>query len=255
MIRSLIRGSLRRIGMPVAVVAAVCGPAVDTAGAQQPVLDAPSSIEFRRARLMVSSRVGALMYDGQTPLIDMWTSELSLERSDFVATVAGLDLMMHLIGPFDVLVSADWSVLERSSRSRSGFVEGTAQTTRIESFPAIHAGLHVRLYDPGRSANAWAVGAHAGAGVFRYRIEQAGIFTEFHDPDESFEAEYASADQAPVGIVGLSIERRFTSSFGLVVDARYRFAEADLLGSYSDFETIDLSGVQLTAGLRWIAGG
>ena len=204
---------------------------------------------------MVSVRGGALVHNARDGVFDLWTSDLTLKSSDFVSQVAGFDLMVNVVGPIDLFVGGDWSVVDLQSRSSRGITEATAQQTRIESFPALYAGLHARIYDPGRSADAWSVGVQAGAGVFRYRIEQSGVFTDFDEPLLQVEGQYVSTDEAPVAVAGLSIDRRLTSSFALLVDARYRYAVADARGDFADFDEVDLSGFQLSAGLRVVFGG
>lgn len=216
--------------------------------------DSSSNKDDATSRWSVSARAGALAYGTQGNLFGMVKRELTLERSDFVAAAGGVDVMFRIGGPLDVFVSGDWSRVNASSTARGTTVVPANQDTSLESYPAVYGGLHLRLRDSAQPSNKWGVGLLAGLGQVRYRLEQSGVFPDAFDRPDVITHNYASANTAMIGVVGLVLDRSLNDAWAFVLDSRYRRATAGMNGDYAAFDEIDLSGLQFSAGLRLRAG-
>lgn len=216
--------------------------------------DSSSNSDDATSRWSVSARAGALAYGTQGNLFGMVKRELTLERSDFVAAAGGVDVMFRIGGPLDVFVSGDWSRVNASSTARGTTVVPANQDTSLESYPAVYGGLHLRLRDSAQPSNKWGVGLLAGLGQVRYRLEQSGVFPDAFDRPDVITHNYASANTAMIGVVGLVLDRSLNDAWAFVLDSRYRRATAGMNGDYAAFDEIDLSGLQFSAGLRLRAG-
>ncbi|MGH7462062.1 MAG: hypothetical protein ACREMA_13710, partial [Longimicrobiales bacterium] len=85
-------------------------------------------------------------------------------------------------------------------------------------------------------------------GLIWYELEQEGWFVDYLDLD-IFEDSLRSSGSAPIGTAFLGTEWWPADRFGLTLEGRYSLARADLRQQFTDFERIDLSGFQFTAGL------
>ena len=206
------------------------------------------------SRWSVSVRAGALAYGTQGNLFGMVKRELTLGRSDFVAAAGGVDVMFRVGRPLELFVSGDWSRVNASSTARGTTVTSANQDTSLESYPAVYGGLHLRLRDSAQPSNKWGLGLLAGLGQVRYRLEQTGVFPDAFDRPDVITHNYASANTAMIGVVGLVLDRRLNDAWAFVLDSRYRRATAGMNGDYAAFDEIDLSGLQFSAGLRLRAG-
>jgi hypothetical protein len=203
-----------------------------------------------------SVRAGPALPQASGDLFSFLTSELTLEKKDFNAVAFAGDLSVRVAPRIDLQVGVGYA----SSEKRSEFQdwEGTddlpvEQTTRLRRTP-ITGGLRYLLKERGRSVGEYAfvpsniqpyVGV--GAGVMFYQLEQNGEFVDFETFD-IFAAELTSEGWGPLlqvfGGTDLWLGR-----FGVTLDARYMWSNADLENDFEDFGKIKLNGLQLTAGL------
>jgi hypothetical protein len=106
------------------------------------------------------------------------------------------------------------------------------------------------VYRFGRSGVRPYIGA--GGGLLWWRLREEGDFIDFSDPDlPVVYATYQSDDTTweLIGLAGLEFPLSFQWRF--FAEGRYRWAEDELSGDFAGFGTIDLSGIELTAGFSY----
>jgi hypothetical protein len=92
----------------------------------------------------------------------------------------------------------------------------------------------------------------AGGGLLWWRLREEGSFIDFADPDLPIVYASYQADGTTWELLGLAgLEIPFSFRWRFFLEGRYRWAEADLDGDFAGFGTIDLSGVELTAGFSY----
>lgn len=212
---------------------------------------------FGTPRGSVTFRVGGNHPAASGDLFQFMTDQMTLGRGDFAAVTGGIDLAVRVHRQADLVVGFSSAVSESRSEFRD-YVETNdmpiRQTTELKRTP-LTAGLKVHLTPRGRSLGRYAfipskvnpyVGA--GGGIMWYRIEQNGDFVDFETLDiftsnfldEGFTGTWYAAAGGDVWLL---------SRVGVNLEARYNWAKADLDGDFSDFDEIDLRGLQWTIGV------
>lgn len=89
-----------------------------------------------------------------------------------------------------------------------------------------------------------------GGGLYVWSLEEDGDFVDL-DTLDVFSASLESSG-AVLGYFGVAgIEVPLSRNFSLLAEGRWHQAEDELSGDFEDFGTIDLSGLEITAGLSW----
>lgn len=212
---------------------------------------------FGMPRASVSVHLGLARPVAEGEIFNFMTDQLTLDRDDFASATFGVDFGMRVHPQVDVLLGLGVAQSSQDSEFRD-FVEDNdaaiRQTTELMRLP-VTAGLKLHLLPRGRSLGRYAfiparfspyVGG--GAGVMWYRLEQEGDFVDFETLDiftDHFQSDGATLTAHAFGGGDVWL----TSKLAFNAEARYSWAEADLNDSFSDFERIDLSGWQVTAGI------
>jgi opacity protein-like surface antigen len=91
-----------------------------------------------------------------------------------------------------------------------------------------------------------------GVGVVGYEFDQAGDWVDFATL-EVFPDRLRTTGTGVSGYLGAGADIALGKQFVITAEARYTLANGPVGGAYSGFDRIDLSGVQLLAGLalRW----
>lgn len=191
---------------------------------------------------------------------DLLTQTLTLDNSDFDPGVFAMDvavratLWLDLVFGFEVSGNYQKSEFRKFKEEQSG--APIEQKTRLLQIPLT---LSLKLYPFGRGRQvgnyAWirsTVVPYLGGGIggTYYQLKQKGDFVDFEDLI-IFEGEFKSDewDFAQHAFVGFDF--KLTQNFGLVLEGRYYWASADLEDDYVDFDSIDLDGARVMAGLSW----
>ena len=212
---------------------------------------------FGTPRASVTFRVGGSHPAASDDLFRFMTDNLTLGKSDFASVTGGIDLAVRVHRQLDFTVG--FSTGQSESRSEfQDFVETNdmpiEQTTELRRTP-ITAGLKLHLTPRGRSLGRYAfipskvnpyVGA--GGGALYYRIEQDGDFVDFETLD-IFTSNFVDEGWTPMAYVAAGSDIWLLTRLGLNVEARYNWAKDDLNGDFSDFDEIDLRGLQWTIGI------
>jgi opacity protein-like surface antigen len=82
-----------------------------------------------------------------------------------------------------------------------------------------------------------------------YSFTQSGEFVDVAD-NEIFTATLRSTGWAPLLHAGAGVDLALSSSLLLASEARYSFAKADMQEDFAGFDRIDLSGLNVTFGLK-----
>lgn len=232
------------------------GAAVASLLAAAPAM-AQDGYMFGMPRVSLTVRAGAAQPVANDELFNFFTDRLTLDRSDFRSATFGVDLGVRVVPQADLMLSVGIA----QSADRSHFRDFTEdndqeirQTTELTRVP-LTAGLKLHLLPRGRSISRYAfiparVSPYVGGGVgaMFYTLEQYGDFVDEETLDiwtDSFEEDGAgfTANAFAGGDFWLG------SRVAINLEGRYNWAKADLNYDFSDFENVDLSGWQLTAGV------
>ena len=224
-------------------------------------------------RMSLGFRGGWAFNRSKGEIYDFLTDELTLSKSDFDAPAFTVDFSWRLISWLDVVFGVEYSGREQKSEDRH-FTEVNGnpinQKTRLTQVPLT---LSLKIYPIGRGEKvgqyAWirkTVVPYFGGGIGGtwYELKQKGDFVD-RDPDPGdcplppppnppaciFSDTFTSDDWtfAQHAFAGLDI--KLTRSFGLILEGRYYWADADLKGDYVGFNPIDLDGARAMIGFNW----
>ena len=208
--------------------------------------------------------------DGE--IYDFLTDELTLERFDFSAPGFAVDASWRLRSWMDVVFGVEYT--GRKTKSEDRFFVDTLgnsidQTTRLSQVPLT---LSLKFYPIGRGRQVgrygWvpkAVVPYVGGGIGGtwYELKQKGEFvhkTDPKDPDDNFcegfpfcifEDEFSSDAWTFAQHAFVGFDVKLTRSWGLILEGRYYWADADVKGDYAGFDPIDLNGARLMIGFNW----
>jgi hypothetical protein len=216
---------------------------------------------FRPPLAQVILRAGPMLPRAQSDIFDFMTTELTLDRSDFLAPALSAEIAVLEKSRFDVGLGFGWA----ESHSRSEFREFIGddglpieQTTKLRIMPLT---LSARLLGVPRGRTlsnlAWLPATltpyvGGGVGLTFYRLEQQG---EFINPSSSaiFIDEYSASGRAFTGHAMAGADYWFSPRVGANLEGRYSWGGAGLTGSFRTYDRIDLSGMQLGIGVsfRW----
>ncbi|MBM4184523.1 MAG: hypothetical protein FJ207_09875 [Gemmatimonadetes bacterium] len=249
---------MKRIALSGALAAAVAvGLAVPVAGSAQ---GGPGFL-FKRPSLSVGIRTGYTLPRGSSHLFEFSREEFTLNRFDFDAPYLGGEVALRIAERWDAALSLGWSESHGLSEYRDWVDQDNLPIEQETTFQTVSAALGARYYfkDRGRSIGrfAWVPSrlspyVGAGFGVVSYEFAQVGDFVDFQTLDIVGDALSSTGSGAAVyGSAGadLSVGKQFY----LTGEAKYTLASGGVKGDYSLYDWIDLSGLQLTAGisLRW----
>ena len=204
-------------------------------------------------------RVGYAFNRTEGEIFDFLTGDLTLENSDFDAGIIAFDFGIRLSDQIDLVLGLEYSSRNQVSEYRE-FVDQDdipiVQETGLTQVP-LTLNLKWHLGSRGRRIGQYAwvprtvvpyIGA--GGGFTWYKLEQVGEFIDYRDL-AIFEDTFTSDGFAATAHAFAGVDIKLTPSIGLVIDARYQWANAALKNSFVGFEPIDLNGLHVTAGVAF----
>ncbi len=228
---------------------------------ETPEAPAATRPDFRFAppRVILGLRGGWAFNRSNAEIYDFLTENLTLSDSEFDSAVFAMDVAVRATRWLDVVFGFEYSGRFKKSEFRDfedQFGSPIEQKTRLIQIPLT---VSLKLYPFGRGRQvgdyAWirsTVVPYLGGGIggTYYQLKQKGDFVDFQDLI-IFEGEFKSDewDFAQHAFVGFDV--KLTRNFGLVLEGRYYWASADLEGDFVLFDSIDLDGARVTAGLSW----
>jgi opacity protein-like surface antigen len=221
--------------------------------------------QFDEPRLSLGFRGGWAFNRSKGDIYDFFTDgeELQgLSKSDFDAPAFIVDFSWRLISWLDVVFGVEYSGREQKSEApRHTEVNGNpiVQKTRLTQVPLT---LSLKIYPIGRGEQvgqyAWirkAVVPYIGGGIGGtwYKLKLKGDFVDENDPKNEFifSDVFTSDDWAFAQHVFAGVDIKLTRSFGLILEGRYYWADADVKGNFVDFNSIDLNGARAMIGFNW----
>ncbi len=214
---------------------------------------------FSAPRNTLGIRVGYAFNRAQGEIFDFLTDELTLEPSDFKGGIVALDFGFRISDRVDLVAGLEYSRTSKVSEYRD-FVDQDdipiVQETELTQLPLT---LSLKWYLGSRGQRvgqyAWVprpvvpyIGA--GGGFTWYELKQAGEFVDFRD-FAIFQDTFTSDGFTAAAHVFAGLDIKLTPSIGLIIDARYHWANADLKDSFVGFAPIDLNGLHATAGVAF----
>ncbi len=236
--------------------------------ASEKIAEAPLprlDFQFDEPRMSLGFRGGWAFNRSKGGVYDFLTDQLTLSKSDFDAPAFTFDFSWRLISWLDVVFGFEYSGRKQKSEDRHfTAVNGSpiVQDTRLTQVPLT---VSLKIYPIGRGKQvgqyAWIrkpVVPYVGGGIGGtwYELKQKGDFVDIGDPnvlgDEFiFSDEFTSDDWAFAQHVFAGLDIKLTRSFGLILEGRYYWADADLKGDYVGFKPIDLDGARVMIGFNW----
>ena len=219
--------------------------------------------QFGEPRMSLGFRGGWRFNRSKGEIYDFLTDELTLSNSDFDAPAFAFDFSWRLVSWMDVVFGFEFSGRYEKSEDR-GFNEeedGSAinQKTRLTQVPLT---LSLKFYPIGRGEQvgqyAWirkAVVPYIGGGIgfTWYELKLKGDFVDEDDPRNEFifSDVFTSDDWTFAQHAFAGVDIKLTRSFGLILEGRYYWADADVKGDFADFNSIDLNGARAMIGFNW----
>jgi hypothetical protein len=232
-------------------------------------LTAPASAQsadflFRKPAVTFGIRGGWAAPRAQSEIFEFTMEQLvtrggleDLERSDFAGPALAFDVGAYAGQRLDIVLGV--AVTGSSVRTESrGFV-GTddlpiEQTTDFLRVP-VTLGAKVYLKDRGRPVSRfawvpyhWAPWVGAGAGGMYSEFEQTGEFVDYQTLD-IFGKQYDTDGFTPTAYAAAGVDYSLGAHWLVTGEARYNWAKAGMDESFVGFDDIDLSGLQMTAGI------
>jgi opacity protein-like surface antigen len=229
--------------------------------------------QFDEPKMSLGFRGGWAFNRSNGEIYDFLTDQLTLSNSDFDAPAFTVDASWRLTSWLDVVFGVEYTGRKQKSEDRH-FTEMNgnpiSQKTRLSQVPLT---LSLKIYPIGRGKQvgqyAWirkAVVPYIGGGIGGtwYELKQKGDFVD-QDPDPGacplppppnppaciFSDTFISDGWAFAQHAFVGLDIKLTRSFGLILEGRYYWANADVGGDFVDFNSIDLDGARAMIGFNW----
>lgn len=235
------------------------------------VLAAPASLEaqrspdflFRTPKVTLGVRAGLAAPRASSEIFEFAQDRLTLARSDFQTVGFGAQLGIRATDRLEIALDLSRDRSETRSEYRDWV--GTddlpiEQFTVLQRVP-LTASLKWYLVDRGRSISRfawipadWAPYVGGGGGVLWYVFEQEGEWVDElpEDPGDCCDIvrlRLRSDGGVPTGHLMAGADISLGPRFLLNAEGRYLWASGSPSSHFSEFDDIDLSGFQVTAGI------
>jgi len=245
---------MRRILLFAALSAALVLPAAASA-------QGGSGFLFNRPRVSIGLRTGYVLPRISSPLFDDARQWYNLNQFDFDSPYIGGEIAARVGERWDVALDVGGSESRSLSHYRDFVDQDGFEIEQETRFRTVVATLGGRYYiaDRGRRIGrfAWVPArltpfVGAGAGVTWYQLQQSGDFIDFETYDVVGDV-LQTDGEGFTAYAGLGADLSLGKQFVLSAEGRYSMANGDVRGQYASYDEIDLSGLQLIAGvsLRW----
>ena len=203
-------------------------------------------------------RAGYAGASAGSDLFSQVTKDLSLNRGDFSSIGVGLDLAFALRPRLDLVVSGDFSGMNKKSDFREWQDNAGKPIEQITTFSrqSYMASLKYYLLPYGRELGkfAWVPARYApwvsaGVGRTQYNFKQDGDFVDFAKNNKVFHDTFASSQWGNTAQIAAGLDWNLNQRFALTTQAKYLFGTADLGLDFAGFKPIDLSGIGMTGGV------
>ena len=197
-------------------------------------------------------------------LYDFVTKELTLEKDDFNAPGLAVDFGFSLTPRVDFRTGIDFTSAFARTEYRD-FTEGglaIEQDTRMQQLDLV-ASIVFALTPRGRAIGQYSYIPNrvvpyigAGGGIMRYQLEQEGDFVETNAQSayylDIFSERYVSNGWTTSTHVFTGLDVRLTPNVFLTGELRQIWGNAELKGGFVGFDPIDLTGLRIAAGIKFV---
>ncbi len=215
---------------------------------------------FGKPHGTVAFRSGWFFARAGSDLFTFVQDQLTVSKKDFNAPAVGVDVDAPVGSRLSIMYGFEYSGSSKDSEYRN-FVDNKrlpiTQTTQMRELN-LSAGVKVALTPPGRgiSAHAWIPSAvtpyvGAGGGALWYKFHQTGDFVDFND-SSVFTKMYDSRGWAPSAHVLGGVDVKAWKRLYVNGEARYLWSHATLGKAFTGFDPIDLTGLKVGAGIRYM---
>jgi hypothetical protein len=230
------------------------------AGLTSPAAAQSPDFLFGKPKGTIAVRSGWLFARAGSDLFTFVQDQLTVEKKDFNAPAMAFDVDVPVKGRLSVIAGFEFSGTSKDSEYRN-FVDNNrlpiTQTTSLRQMNLSY-GIKVPLTPPGReiSPHAWipsAVTPYVGAagGAMWYKFHQDGDFVDFND-SAVFSRTFDSSGWAPSAHVFGGVDVKALRRLYVNAEARYLWSHASLERTFAGFAPIDLAGMKITAGIRYM---
>lgn len=241
------------------MVAVTVGLAAGIAPRAASAQESGNGFLFREPAGSIALRGGYSLATAGGDLISFVTDQLTLNKRDFSGPQIGADLALRMAPRLDLVLGTSYAGTSTASEFRHLVDQNNAPINQTTTFTRIPVTASVRAYltPRGRSIGhyAWvpariAPYAGVGGGALWYRFRQEGDFVDFAT-NNVFSGSFTSSRWTPAAVGMLGADYSLSSHVALTGEAKYLLARATPTQSFDNggFNSIDLSGLSLTAGL------
>lgn len=213
---------------------------------------------FHSPQATLSLRMGMSRPSANSRVFDFTSEQLTVDRNDFLGFSAAADLNVSITRRLAFQMGTAVSARQTQSEYRD-YVDNDdlpiEQRTTFRRAP-VTAGLKFALTNPGRSLGryAWVPSkvtpyVAGGAGLMYYSFKQDGDFVDYQD-FAVFNSTLSSSGWTNMAYGAVGVDYSMSARMGLITEARYERARANMGTDFQGFDRIDLSGLQVTAGLH-----
>ncbi len=216
---------------------------------------------FNRPKVSIGIRTGYSVPRAESSIFQDAFQQFKLNGWDLASPYLGGELAVRVSERWDVALTGGWARSRSQSEYRDWVDQDLLPIEQETTFRTASTTLGGRYYfgDRGRSIGrfAWVPSrltpfVGAGVGYTWYQFMQRGDFVDFQTLDivgDELQTDGSGATAYAAAGADLSVGKQFY----LTGEARYVVASGGVRGEYSAYDGIDLSGLQLTAGisLRW----
>lgn len=215
---------------------------------------------FGRPHGTVAVRTGWMQARAGSDVFTFVQDQLTVRSRDFNAPAGALDLELAMTPRVWAVAGLEFSGSNGSSEYRR-FLDNNRlpikQTTNLRQIN-LSGSVKFALTPRGRevSPHAWIPSAvtpfvGVGGGLMHYSFTQDGDFVDLVDLSV-FTHTYDSSAWGPSAHVFGGVDVKASRRFYVSGEARYLWSHADLGKDFSGFAPIDLSGLKLTGGIRYM---
>ena len=249
-----------RLAIPLLIFPLAAGSAPKQALAQ-------SGYTFEPPVVSLSFRIGAGMPNANDDLFKFFGQQLctpseckrkvGLSRGDFRGVALGSDLSIRTTKRLDVVLGVAYDGSSNASEMRAWLDNNNEPIEQTTDFYRVPVTLSAKFYlaDRGRrlSKHAWVPNSFtpyvfAGGGATIWGLRQSGDWVDYQTLDV-FTRTFEESGAAWAAHAGAGGEWWVSPHVAIVGDGRYTWSKSKLVQDFSDFDKIDLGGLQVTTGL------
>jgi hypothetical protein len=246
--------TIRRTLMGAVLTAAAVAVCVPDAAAQ-----GGDGYLFREPRVTVKIESGYAFQQARGDLFDDAIEDFTIERRDFDSPYFGGELAVRVSERLDVALSVGFQQTTIESESRPYVVDGPGEIPILQTteFRQIPLAVSTKLYPLARGRSlgrfAWiprtvAPFVGGGIGLMNYRYEQSGEFVDEETLD-IYVDRFVTDKQGFLARAAAGVNVSLGKQFLFTAESRYTWASADVGGSFTRYDTIDLDGLQVIGGI------